>query len=637
MARALLLALACAACASAARYVDYGGVKMPAYGAGDYEAAREPGAAPSYDYRGHSPDAPASPDYKYEESPRVKTEKPAKDSDEAEGWRKPGRKQRGLLRPPIDKAEEARAHPRGDDDPLAPRAARDRHAKHRSRLKSDAADEPARRPAKYSRDRKDDISDIDNKDYFPVDKDDFSDDKSKEFEEDVKFANVATTRRARRKPRDRFMKRKSNDLDMMPAYDVDDELDRRVKEGEEELRRRVKEGEEELRRTRPPVMEGVPQAVRARPRERFLPPDDEEDVLQRAMPPGAGAHKPKPYEDYDDYYDMKRVHSIKSKLPSLMRRTTESAGPPPPTRYLDMLWTHRRLLPNEDAAPSSTPSTARVPSPRPRTPTEASTAAARRTLASSTTTPTPTPTSTIPTTTTANATALSLAEKSRLSILKKDQRKKGQHMDAPTLKPPVLLQVTHVLPTVVMVEPPSSAHPWLRMRELSEDSPERIEKVKKMMRHKLVADAKSIHDLTNNWDEMVCDYVDVALLDAQGQVAARPPLAPVAPVVSVAERELKAALGALGARRKEPAEPASLLAAPLPAHAPRAPTTTTLAPTFPPAAVPLDANQQWNDFILTNSCPRLHLSIYVTSLALINCLQRYEYGDISVRIALLLS
>lgn len=70
MARAWLLALTCAAAASAAHYVDYGGVKMPAYGAGEYDTPRELAAAPSYDYRGHSPDAPASPDYKYEEAPR---------------------------------------------------------------------------------------------------------------------------------------------------------------------------------------------------------------------------------------------------------------------------------------------------------------------------------------------------------------------------------------------------------------------------------------------------------------------------------------------------------------------------------------------------------------------------------------
>lgn len=50
-----------------ARYGDYSGARMPQYGGAEYEA-REP--APAHepeDYRGHSPDAPAPLDYKYEE------------------------------------------------------------------------------------------------------------------------------------------------------------------------------------------------------------------------------------------------------------------------------------------------------------------------------------------------------------------------------------------------------------------------------------------------------------------------------------------------------------------------------------------------------------------------------------------
>lgn len=109
---------------------------------------------------------------------------------------------------------------------------------------------------------------------------------------------------------------------------------------------------------------------------------------------------------------------------------------------------------------------------------------------------------------------LSLAEKSRLSILKKAQRKESLHLDSPTKKPPVLLQVTKKLPTVVMVEPPSSQQPWMRAREVFNDSPERLEKVKQLMRHKLVANAKNIHELTDNWDDLVCDYVDMSLLDS---------------------------------------------------------------------------------------------------------------------------
>lgn len=103
---------------------------------------------------------------------------------------------------------------------------------------------------------------------------------------------------------------------------------------------------------------------------------------------------------------------------------------------------------------------------------------------------------------------------------------------------------------------------------------------------------------------------------------------------SVAERELKAALGALGARRmrKEAGEPDPLALAPLP-PVPSSPRTLHTPPTFAPAAVSSDTHRQWNEFIAANHSQRLQISyIYVTFLALINCLQRYEYSDISVSI-----
>lgn len=130
----------------------------------------------------------------------------------------------------------------------------------------------------------------------------------------------------------------------------------------------------------------------------------------------------------------------------------------------------------------------------------------------------PTRTATTATTTIAPRTSskspaheLSLAEKSRLSILKKAQRKEGQSFRS-TKKPPVLLQVTSQMPTVVMVEPPSSTVAWMRARE-EEDTPMRLELVKRLMRQKIVKEAKSIHDLTDNWDDMVCDYIDMSLLE----------------------------------------------------------------------------------------------------------------------------
>ncbi|CAH0703647.1 unnamed protein product [Spodoptera exigua] len=511
MARALLLALTCAAAVSAARYVDYSGVKMPAYGsvaAGDYEASNDVAAPASDDYRGQSPDAPASPDYKYEEEPRIKTEKPIKDSDDSEVWRKSGRKQRGLMIP-VDSATADAIHKFEHDDEEFPKfRPNHRHAKHRSRLKNEAPviDEasPSRRAIKYSRDRKDDVSDIDRKDYFHLDKDDFPDDKSKEFEEDVKFLNEASTRR-RRKPRDRQLKRKSSELDL--AYDDELDLDRRLKGDVDK---------EPPRRTRPPD---------TRPVNRFRPLSEDEDEDTTRGQPG-NKLRPKLYDDYDDYYDMKRVNSIKSKLPSLLRRTTERAHRPTPTSFLDSLWTNRRMLlpprrrfDDEDddqaenvlehrsrAPPSTAASTVRTP--------PSTTSATTTTTSTTTRITTTTVITTTSSSTTINNTVLSLAEKSRLSIMKKDQRKEGLHIDPTTKKPPVLLQVTRYVPTVVMVEPPSSVIPWMRASEVFDDDPVRINRVKKLMRHKLVSNSKNIHELTDNWDEQVCDYVDTSLIDS---------------------------------------------------------------------------------------------------------------------------
>lgn len=112
----------------------------------------------------------------------------------------------------------------------------------------------------------------------------------------------------------------------------------------------------------------------------------------------------------------------------------------------------------------------------------------------------------------ANESEPSLAERSRLSILKKAQLKESLGK-VTNKKPPVLLQVTSRMPTVVMVLT-ATGDPWHRAREISGDSPETIEKVKRLMRQKLVASAKSIRDLTDNWDDTVCDYIDVGMLDA---------------------------------------------------------------------------------------------------------------------------
>lgn len=111
-----------------------------------------------------------------------------------------------------------------------------------------------------------------------------------------------------------------------------------------------------------------------------------------------------------------------------------------------------------------------------------------------------------------SSTELSLAEKSRQSILKKAQRKESLKNVTWTTKPPVLMHVTKKMHTLVMVEP-QKLEPEFRARAVFDDSPERLARAKRLMRRKLVSGARSIQELIDNWDEMVCDYIDVSLLE----------------------------------------------------------------------------------------------------------------------------
>lgn len=106
---------------------------------------------------------------------------------------------------------------------------------------------------------------------------------------------------------------------------------------------------------------------------------------------------------------------------------------------------------------------------------------------------------------------LSFAQKSKLSILKSLKKESG--VNQTTTKPPILLHVTQKSHTIVMVEPPTAPNPMLRgIRLVSNDSPGMLAKVKRMMRLKLLSNSKSLRDLTEDWDSMVCDYIDTSLL-----------------------------------------------------------------------------------------------------------------------------
>lgn len=106
---------------------------------------------------------------------------------------------------------------------------------------------------------------------------------------------------------------------------------------------------------------------------------------------------------------------------------------------------------------------------------------------------------------------LSLAQKSKLSILKSLKKESG--INQSTTKPPVLLQVTKKGHTVIMVEPPTAPNPLLLgARLVSNDSPATQERVKRLMRQKLLSNSKNLRELTENWDSMICDYIDTSLL-----------------------------------------------------------------------------------------------------------------------------
>ncbi|XP_061707859.1 uncharacterized protein LOC133518241 [Cydia pomonella] len=224
--------------------------------------------------------------------------------------------------------------------------------------------------------------------------------------------------------------------------------------------------------------------------------------------------------EYVDYNDMSRIEKIKN-LPA--RSTTARTGAGAPRRWSFQDGFRRRFY---NTPPQEVEQYAEI-----LTNAHPSDASAALTTANMTTPSPPTtgidePLAPLSKDVLANITAfvnmskqLSIAEMSQLSIMKKAQRRDSVKDEMLKDKPPVLLQVTERLQTVVMVEPPPvTQEPWLRARDIAEDSPERIAKVKRFMRNKLVANARNISELMENWDDTVCDYVDIALLDESGAV-----------------------------------------------------------------------------------------------------------------------
>ncbi|CAH0684746.1 unnamed protein product [Chilo suppressalis] len=482
---AYLLATALLARVYGARYGSDYSLHMPAYG--DDEQ-------PSIDrdeYRAHSPD------YKYEEDFKGKTEQSAGGQiNEAESWRRSIRKQRRKVDDDFILNDEEKFEP---DDDIHKAKSVIRFTKHRPRYKShkfDENDDSPRFLKRRVRDRSNIVPELSDEREIRDDKDNFLDESKSLVNKNKQFTYRTKSVRARRRPRDRLERHRPSDddeiemremgkernLDIWPQLDQDQEI--------AEQRRLDFEGV-----TRPRLLAPI------RPLE--PPSGDEEPALVRSFQ-GKNQERSQYNDNYSDYYDMKRAMNVKNKLPS-MRRTQvrQHLVPGPLARASTQLLANRRML---------QPSTTR-PSREPTTITRTEAASTTVYILPSTSTTTFAPTVHVKKDMNNNTKELSLAEKSRLSILKKVQRKESGRSELSTKKPPVLLQVTKRLPTVVMVEPPSSQQPWMRAVEIPEDSPQRLQKVRQLMRQKLLADARNIRDLTDNWDDVVCDYVDMSLLD----------------------------------------------------------------------------------------------------------------------------
>ncbi|CAG9558041.1 unnamed protein product [Danaus chrysippus] len=508
------------------RYSDYSAAGLPNYNM-DYGNR---GAAHVDEYPDRSPDASVLLDYKYEEDSRdaVKTF-PGKHADE-DLWQKPKAKGRRSNKITHNNEGEIDA----SEDLVPKYKSNRRFIKHRTRIKDAEIEKPSRRLVHNPR-RSENIDDLD-------DRDDFELSKRHPHEGNIdsdRFAIRHTTLRVpRRKPRDRTIKQAPD-----PSFEADSD-------------------EDIAKLKRVDDSDNIDNIIKNHPLK---------DLVKNKV-------NSKAYPDYEEYenMDLKRINKLKNRLPELFRRTKASEPEPASTRRLQEFY-YRRAFPSEEAETSTVtwkPVTTTTEKP--------TSSEVQTTQTTNATEPAPS----VQTTMKINSN-LSLAEQSRLSILKKAQRKESSK-NKTTTKPPVLLQVTNKLQTMVMVER-IHQEPVLRARQIFEDSPERIQKAKELMRRKLIAGARNIHELTDNWDELICDYIDLSLLDNKTNdfcYSASPETTTTKPA-SVAERELRALLG--HRQRKD-----------IPVTAP----IQKLPATFAPYAVDAYVDDQWNTFIVTNNTHR---------------------------------
>ncbi|XP_047525009.1 uncharacterized protein LOC125062854 [Pieris napi] len=457
---AVTIAVAWATSATA-RYADYSGARMPFY----HEDYPNRDSLPRDDYPERSPDASVPLDYKYEEPSSGIYEGQTENSvGENDAWQIERKNNRLIdeeedYNHDIDKYSEEReikSNHRVEDTPST-------KGKKLKKVDNNLSHQGRRRfTNSKSRSRYWDQVE-DNRDIETRNKIDIRN----------KFRPRGEVRRAgRRKPRER------EDVTREAIF----EADRNFETGES--------SEDEAL-----SLQGVRRRVGNERRK-----DDDSFIPHRDL----GSMANKNYPNYEEYYDMKRALNIRNNLLPNPRNKVSETQMPLSVRPLEN-WFRRANIPDS--------------SDERATLTESTSSLLQTTTTSADTTTLSTLISSLKTTVhVLNSSDLSLAEKSRLSILKKAQRKESIG-NTLTTKPPVLMQVTDRLQTVVMVESPGSQLQRMQAREISDDSPDRISRAKRLMRHKLLSNAKNIHELTNNWDELVCDYIDVSLLNKTARLS----------------------------------------------------------------------------------------------------------------------
>ncbi|CAH4039028.1 unnamed protein product [Pieris brassicae] len=403
-----------------ARYADYSGARMPFY----HEDYHNRDSLPRDDYPERSPDASVPLDYKYEEPSSGKYEGQTENSvEENDAWQIDKKNNR-----PIDEEE--------DYNNNIDKYSEERESNHR------VEDRPSTKGKKLKKDdhnlshqgRRRFTNSKSRSRYWDQVEDDRDIQTRNKIDIRNKFRPRGEVRRAgRRKARER------EDVTSEAIFEADRNFESSESSEEESL-----------------SLQGIRRRVgydRRKDDSSFIPRD-------------LGSMADKNYPNYEEYYDMKRALNIRNNLLPNPRTKVSETPMQLSVRPLEN-WFRRANIP-EASGERATLS-------------ESTSSLLQNTTTSAVTTTLSTVNRSLKTTVhLQNSSDLSLAEKSRLSILKKAQRKESIGGNTLTTKPPVLMQVTDRLQTVVMVESPGSHLQRMQAREISDDSPDRIARAKQV-------------------------------------------------------------------------------------------------------------------------------------------------------------